>query len=894
MHRYTPSSKFTTTAIVLMCSLSAFTAWAQDCPELEGRWPFGPSNAVEVSGNYAYYGSGAVLRVVDVSVITHPTVVAELELPDVIVDITVSGSYAYVADRSGGLRVVDVGTPSSPIEVAARATPGRAATVVVSGNLAYLADLEGGLRVFNVGSPNAPVEIGSYDPPGFEAVDIELVPPYAYVTDFDDGLRVIDVSTPSSPVQVGSLSMGYSFGLAVWGNYAYVGHPTCLDIVNVSNPHAPKVEKSYEEPFGGIFYDVVNDGPRVYIADSEFGIRFVDLLFPDNPRPIWGHPTPGEPSRIALKLSSGRFAFLADGSGGLRIVSLLLTHGVDVASLDGAGWSRGVATDGNYAYLVGQYGGLRIVDVTSPGSPVEIGFYDSSEDQHAVDVSDGYAYVAESRAGLRVIDVTPPGSPVTVGTWDTPGYAFDVEVSDGYAYVADSTGGLRVISVASPSSPVEVGWYATPAYAQGVAVADGYAYVADHSSGLRVIDVSTPSSPVEVGACDTPGLAYGVAVSGGYAYVADYFEGLRVIDVSDPAAPVEVGSYDTPGRAYDVAVSGGFVYVADDEGGVRVIDVTTPTSPFEVGFNDPPFQVMDVAVAGGQVYAATDSTGLAIFSDADHDCDGTDNAFDTCPEAYNPDQGDVDGDGAGDLCDVCPSDATDACDPAGSAAESLGVGGGSVTNPDGTATVDVPLGALSGETSISITGYDPADADAGFVVHDGVIPVGEVFDFKPELGFGDEVTITLGYEQGAMAECGAEETSLDIYRWDGADWIPQGAAQDCAANTLSLLTDHFSFYLVALLDGDADGVPDALDDCPSSDLASTVVIDGCDSGVANHMSENGCTISDAISACLAGATNHGRFISCVSELTDALVVNTTISDKEKGKIQRCAARARLP
>lgn len=35
----------------------------------------------------------------------------------------------------------------------------------------------------------------------------------------------------------------------------------------------------------------------------------------------------------------------------------------------------------------------------------------------------------------------------------------------------------------------------------------------------------------------------------------------------------------------------------------------------------------------------------------DYDCDGIDNAKDSCPNAYNPSQRDMDHDGIGDVCD---------------------------------------------------------------------------------------------------------------------------------------------------------------------------------------------------------------------------------------------------
>ena len=49
-----------------------------------------------------------------------------------------------------------------------------------------------------------------------------------------------------------------------------------------------------------------------------------------------------------------------------------------------------------------------------------------------------------------------------------------------------------------------------------------------------------------------------------------------------------------------------------------------------------------------------------------------------------------------------------------------------------------------------------------------------------------------------------------------------------------------------LADSDGDGIPDDEDNCPNSDLSDTVVIDGCDSGVANTLLSDGCTIADLI------------------------------------------------
>jgi hypothetical protein len=99
---------------------------------------------------------------------------------------------------------------------------------------------------------------------------------------------------------------------------------------------------------------------------------------------------------------------------------------------------------------------------------------------------------------------------------------------------------------------------------------------------------------------------------------------------------------------------------------------------------------------------------------------------------------------------------------------------------------------------------------------------------------------------------------------------------------------------LAFVDTDDDGVPDGVDACSDSDLSETVVIDGCEPGVANVAGADGCTIADGVADCIGGATNHGAFVSCVAQLTNELKMDGLISSAESGAIQRCAAQSDLP
>jgi hypothetical protein len=117
--------------------------------------------------------------------------------------------------------------------------------------------------------------------------------------------------------------------------------------------------------------------------------------------------------------------------------------------------------------------------------------YEAPGSVNGVALANGYAYVADWVGGLRVLNVSDPADPVEVGSYRTQ-HAWSVTVQGNYAYVADTYDGLRVVDVSDPAAPVEAGFYEVPGSLNDVAVAGEYVYVAGER-GLFVLRSALPA-----------------------------------------------------------------------------------------------------------------------------------------------------------------------------------------------------------------------------------------------------------------------------------------------------------------------------------------------------------------------------------------------------------------
>lgn len=450
---------------------------------------------------------------------------------------------------------------------------------------------------------------------------------YAYV---GEGLRVVvfDISRPSSPQIIGHSPIFSSAvsAIQVRAGLAYVAAgPAGLQVVDVSTPRSPRLVGSLA--VAGSSMDVTVDGSLAFVVQhlsevqglsgsrSMWSLVVVDVTAPASPQVIGSFPLAAGAKKL---VASGGMVYVADNFwfgqreafNGLTVVDVSDPSAPRLAGSVKMDESSDLEVIEHVAYSVGSLK-MTIVDLSSPASPRVLSSLTLPGLANGIDLQGGLAYIADGSTGLLVIDISAPKAPHVVGRAKVDGAASDVVVAGTLAFVFDDVRGLSVFDVATLSAPNLLSAVNLAGRVYAVQVVDKVAYVASGSAGLQVIDVTAPEEPRLIGRADV-GNATNLQVIGNLAYVVGWDDKLWIVDVTSPRSPHLIGGVTGLSSAFAVDVVGDMAYVADLAQGMKVVDVSMPTTPRLIGGFDTENGAFDVEVSGDLAYLATQS-GLQVL-----------------------------------------------------------------------------------------------------------------------------------------------------------------------------------------------------------------------------------------------------------------------------------------
>ncbi len=268
--------------------------------------------------------------------------------------------------------------------------------------------------------------------------------------------------------------------------------------------------------------------------------------------------------------SQGHYAYLANTRGGVQVLDLAAPETPRLAgTFFMHGEPKALAKYGRYVYLAADTSGVQIFDVSRPAPPVLVGHLRLPGRASALTIAGTRAYIGTHDRGLYMYDLTDPRRPTRVAHVPLTMPVMHIAATATHVYVAGFAEGVAIVDIAMPTAPTLLTTFKPDPYAEtvlGVAVHDDRLYVAANS--LTVFDVQNAAQPRRLARLALRS-AHGLAIAHRRVYVADQYEGIYIVDSGVPQ-PRLLGAYDTPNRAVRLDLEGDLAFVADVVGGLHI------------------------------------------------------------------------------------------------------------------------------------------------------------------------------------------------------------------------------------------------------------------------------------------------------------------------------------
>jgi len=578
---------------------------------LVGKWGRGPSVEVTGQDSLVVLTLGSEVAIINFADPDSPEVLTEIQLDYIPRQSLIQGSLLFTGGN--GIQLWDITNPAQPIPRSI--IPYGVSDFAIWDTFLYFIGRDT-FFIYSFANASSPYRIGCFRDSGNVATATRNT---AVLIQPGDMLGFVDVTNPAAPHQVGAWS-GWALSAAARGNlccatFADAVEPerSWLLTFDISNPASPRQLGRRDSVCGMDIFMVESIAFVSGRADGYEEFQIVSITDSTRPRLMstcylrrdnWG---------VWADISRGQ-AFVANTCNGLAVVDIvnLSAPRLDTNVLR-ADLAEDVFVVDSYAYVADYRAGMRVLSVTDPTAPVEVGSVDSAlSTSEAVAAQDSFAYMCwwDPPPLLRVIDITDPSHPTKAGGLDLFERPKDMVIRDTLLYIAERLR-FQVVNVARPRQPVLVGSCNTQdGVSFGLAVQDSLGYLI--SGQLQVINVSRPSAPVVVST--TRGGASGIAVRDTFVYIPYAYDTLWVFSVADPVHPRLLSATPTSVWPRDVALGESTLYVGTSDGwGVDVFDLANPGQPVRVGRASAPYDIRRLYYSGGYLYVAMWNAGVAIY-----------------------------------------------------------------------------------------------------------------------------------------------------------------------------------------------------------------------------------------------------------------------------------------
>ncbi|MBM3326113.1 MAG: hypothetical protein FJY65_03890 [Calditrichaeota bacterium] len=309
-------------------------------------------------------------------------------------------------------------------------------------------------------------------------------------------------------------------------------------------------------------------------------------------------------------------------------VQPLEPHLEEIGRLELEGEAVDIQVQGRYAYIAAGAGGLKIVDVSEPEEPRLVGAFVDGQPIARIALGEGCVFAVGERAGMRVIDISNPAETRLLRRWAPNSRYLDIAYRPPLLYTLWSSG-AEILNVANPTEPRLVrGLGGNIANAFRIFTSRGFVWISKtRDDAINFYNVRQPNNPVAAGRFSLGSQLSDMAIRHTLAVIAQGRDGLRFVNVANPQgnanlgninAPPMLGSFNFNDAVFRaIALMDNYVHAATATG-ITIIDFSDLSSPVCVGGLNFEGDPREIEVVRDIVYVAGGAAGLVILrSDLD-------------------------------------------------------------------------------------------------------------------------------------------------------------------------------------------------------------------------------------------------------------------------------------
>jgi len=247
-----------------------------------------------------------------------------------------------------------------------------------------------------------------------------------------------------------------------------------------------------------------------------------------------------------------------------------------------------ISGDGKTLYLALGKQGVRVLDISDPGNPTEVGKYDTFNSANALAVrtqgEDEMLFVADGKSGVLAFEVSEhenENSQKTIDLilkWDDKSFepAIDITIIDKFAWIARDDEGLTIVKIDELPPQNDKKWTIEGLInAQKVVVHNKKVYVVDGDWNLKIFTIDNKGNYQEKGSTPLEVPINDIFVHNSVAYLATDGKGLVLADVKDPNNISIVFAYEEVGTSLNsVSVNGSFAFIGAGGKGLQILDIS--------------------------------------------------------------------------------------------------------------------------------------------------------------------------------------------------------------------------------------------------------------------------------------------------------------------------------